>query len=127
MKLNSNGVESAVGGKWVNGGVQASVSSFGTYYVAIDTIAPQLSFSFKESAKVTSRSVIYARMRDNLSGIRSYRVEIDGKWALSYTRRGRIEIVLDPNRFNRGKNHKIVVTAEDSRGNSSRIESDFYW
>ena len=127
VRLNSNGRESAVGGRWVNGGIQANVSSFGAYYVAIDTLAPNLSFSFKESAKVTSRSIIYARISDNLSGVRDYRVEIDGKWALSYIKRGRIEIVLDPNRFKRGKSHKIVITAEDSRGNRNRIESDFYW
>ena len=127
VERDRHGNPDPVGGSWSGNGVTAKVRSFGTYYVAVDSVAPVISFSFKEKAKLKTGNRTYVRVSDDFSGISDYRVEIDGKWALSMRSGGRISVVLDPDRWTRGKSHEIYVTVVDGAGNKSSAKGHFIW
>lgn len=127
VALGGNGDPEPVGGRWANGAVTAKVSSFGTYYVAVDTVPPKISFSFKEDAKITTGSRLYVYTSDDFSGMADYRVEIDGKWALTTFRRGRITVILDASRYTRNVTHEISVSAVDRAGNRTVSVGRFVW
>jgi Membrane proteins related to metalloendopeptidases len=127
VRKDRKGDPDPIGGSWNGNGVTAKVGSFGTYYVAVDSIAPVISFSFNEKAKLKTGNRIYARAKDEFSGISDYRIEIDGKWALSTIRGERITVVLDPDRWTRGKSHEIYVTVVDGAGNKASAKGHFIW
>ncbi len=126
VSLGKNGQPSAEGGNWVSDGVRASVSSFGTFYVAVDSIAPHLAPAFTPGGRIKG-DMLYLAVSDELSGLQDFRVEIDGKWAIAIYRRGRIAVTLDPERFKRGVRHDLHATATDGRGNVKELDTTFEW
>lgn len=79
--VNSNG--SSQGGFFQNGYVKATPKNFGSFYIAIDTLAPRIvPVNIAEGKNMAGLSKIFFRISDNLSGIKSFNGYIDGKWAL---------------------------------------------
>lgn len=79
--VNSNG--SSQGGFFENGYVKATPKNFGSFYIAIDTIAPRIiPVNISEGKNMAGLSKIFFKISDNLSGIKSFNGYIDGKWAL---------------------------------------------
>jgi hypothetical protein len=64
-----------------DGFLATSVSTFGTYFISVDTIAPKISVASK-SDNYSNRDKLAVSLSDDLSGISSYNCYIDGKWAL---------------------------------------------
>jgi len=96
---------------------------FGTYCVAIDTIAPSIQF-VERKKNIVDGSRIRIRVRDDASGIETARVEIDGKWYLSMLRSGVVSLELKPERLRHGK-HAIKVIVTDICGNESHETREF--
>jgi hypothetical protein len=126
VERGRKGNVSAIGGSWSGKGVSAKVGSFGTYYVTVDSIAPVISFTFKEKAKIATGNRTFVVVTDDFSGISDYRVEIDGKWALSFGGK-RLTVVLDPDRWTKGRMHEMKVTAYDNAGNKATAKGHFFW
>ncbi|MBO9674022.1 MAG: M23 family metallopeptidase [Sphingobacteriaceae bacterium] len=79
--VNSNG--SSQGGSFDNGYVKATPKNFGSFYIAVDTIAPRIvPVNISEGKNMSALSKIFFKISDNLSGIKSFNGYIDGKWAL---------------------------------------------
>ncbi|MCX2583461.1 M23 family metallopeptidase [Pedobacter sp. MR22-3] len=79
--LNSNG--STQGGSYDNGFVKATPRNFGSFYIAVDTIAPRISpINIIEGKSMSGLSRMNFRISDNLSGIKSFNGYLDGKWIL---------------------------------------------
>lgn len=68
-------------------------------------------------------------IRDNLSGIASYKGTIDGKFALFELdgKTGRLSFDMDSRRFSKGKNHELEVTVTDNCGNATTYRKAFVW
>jgi hypothetical protein len=100
----------------------------GKFTVGVDLQAPQITATLANNAVVKGSSIVF-RLRDNLSGIKNYRVEIDGHWVLAEhdAKTRRIIIPLQHARIKRGGKHKLVFVAEDNCGNVSRMERVFTW
>ena len=96
---------------------------FGTYCVALDTLAPTIRFVETKNNIVSGRT-IRARVRDEASGVASARVEIDGKWYLSMLRSGTVSLELRDDRIRRGR-HTIKITVTDNCGNESYATRTF--
>ena len=96
---------------------------FGTYCVAIDTVAPTIQFLARKKEIVNGDS-IRIRVRDDASGVEAARVEIDGKWYLSMFRNGVVSVELKPERIRRGK-HAIQIIATDICGNEAYETREF--
>ncbi|WP_343523130.1 M23 family metallopeptidase [Pedobacter sp.] len=79
--VNLNG--SSQGGSFDNGYVKATPKNFGSFYIAVDTIAPRIfPVNISEGKNMSGLSKIFFKISDNLSGIKSFNGYIDGKWAL---------------------------------------------
>lgn len=108
------------GKQLTNAGVQVR---FGTYCVALDTIAPTIQFLGRKG-EILDGSTIRIRVRDEASGVASTRVEIDGQWYLSMYKRDVVTIELKEDRIAPGR-HTVTISAEDNCGNASYEKRTF--
>ena len=118
---------SAVASKYENGSVKASVNQFGRYAVTIDETAPKvLPRNKKNWAK---RGKIEFKISDGLSGIETYRGEIDGKWVMfEYDgKNALLSYKLESSRVVKGKKHKVKMVVTDACGNKTTITEIFTW
>ena len=108
--------------------IMANVLSLGSFTVGVDLVPPQITATLKDNAVVQGSSIVF-RMRDDLSGIKDYRVEIDGHWVLAEhdAKTRRVIIPLQHARIKRGAKHTLVFEVEDNCGNVSRIKRRFTW
>lgn len=106
----------------------AGIRTFGTYGLRQDVKPPTIApVNFKDGQWISGNSTLVVRISDDLSGIKSYRATVNGKFILmeyeyknnALTHYFSDGIVTDPeNKF------KIVVT--DNVGNSSTYEATFH-
>ena len=118
------------GGKYdsIKKEMNANVLSLGQFTVAVDLVAPEITPAIANNAVLKGNTIVF-RMRDRLSGIKSYRVEIDGHWVLAQhdAKTRRIIIPLQDARIDRGRKHELVFVAEDNCGNRSTVKRVFTW
>ena len=77
--------ESAIAnGETGQGFINTQIREFGTYYIRIDTTAPQIKILNVVSARnMRTYKKILIKITDNLSGIVDFDTYIDGKWTLT--------------------------------------------
>ncbi len=125
-----NGKLGYAGGKYdtLKREMSANVLSLGSFTVGVDLVPPQITATLKDNAVVQGSSIVF-RMRDNLSGIKDYKVEIDGHWVLAEhdAKTRRVIIPLQHARIKRGTKHTLVFEVEDNCGNVSTIKRRFTW
>jgi len=123
VRVDRTGKRSPAGGNYENGFVTASTNLFDGYAIAVDTIAPVIK-PWPENKRKLKTSLRFT-VSDNLSGINTYRGELNGKWVLvewdpknklmSY----RFDFMTQP-----GKN-TFTLFLEDVKGNKSRYSTSF--
>lgn len=118
---------SAVAAKYSNSKMCAKVNRFGKYAVTTDVSAPKITPVNK--AKWAVRGIVTLKISDNLSGIETYRCELDGKFALFELdgKTGQISFKLDSSRFKKGRNHTLKVVVTDACGNCNTQTYKFKW
>ena len=119
--LEKNKRFSALKTRWTEEGLEASPRVLGEYTVRQDTIAPVILYTGRAGQKIRFRMV------DDLSGISSYRVEVNGKWCLfTYDAKNRLlEGNINEPVFVKGKN-RLVLKVEDAVKNIAIFETDIY-
>ena len=125
----ASGKKSAVGGEYSGGWVTANTNSFGSFSITIDKTPPVIvPLSIKEKKTLTDIMKLQFTITDNLSGIKSYRGEIDGKWVLfEYdSKKDLITYVFDKNRMVFGKSHLLRLTVTDNKDNTSDYKAIIY-
>lgn len=74
---------SSQGGYYENGYVKAKPRTFGSFFIAIDTIPPSIiPLNISDGKSMAGISKMSFKIRDNLSGIKSFNGYIDGRWVL---------------------------------------------
>jgi murein DD-endopeptidase MepM/ murein hydrolase activator NlpD len=74
---------SSQGGSFDNGYLKATPKNFGSFYIAVDTIAPRIvPTNITDGKSMAGLSKMTFKISDNLSGIKSFSGYIDGKWVL---------------------------------------------
>lgn len=100
----------------------------GEYLITRDTIAPQISVK-NPPAKMDykQRNKILVQLKDDFSGIASYKATIDGRWSLfEYDAKKHLLIgYLEKIPFLETGAHVLILEAEDGAGNNSKIEINF--
>ncbi|MDH6305107.1 hypothetical protein M2459_002204 [Parabacteroides sp. PF5-5] len=121
-----NGKYTWVGGTYRNGWLDADIRELGVYTIKQDTVPPVIT-PVNQTAWVGSQKITF-RITDNLSGVKSYRGEIDGQYALfEYDgKKGLVSYSFDKKRLARG-NHKLSFLLIDNCGNESLFEHSFVW
>jgi len=120
VNVDDAGRRKTLGGTWVDGYMQTKSDKLGEFYVMIDSVAPVVnSVNLKAGQWVGPKARLSFKISDNLSGIKSYRGEIDGHWVLfEYEPKNSLlyhdlEGTLEPGR------HVLVLLIKDERGNST--------
>ncbi len=118
----------SAGGNFDNGCISSNIRTFGEYAVRVDTIAPLIqSLSIKANQELTEAKQIRFKISDDLSGIQEITGMLDGEWALfEYDPKNElITHTFNKNRFELNKNHQLILTVSDYKGNTSTYEATF--
>jgi hypothetical protein len=109
--------------------VEATIRSFGTYVVIIDTVAPAIRpiKNISKNSDFTKEQIIGFTVTDDLSGISNFQGFIDGSWALfEYDAKNNfLYYEFDPTRIAFGTTHKLDLFVSDARGNQNEIHTAF--
>ena len=113
------------GGTWNNGKLSAEIRNFGDFTVSIDTIPPIITPLNIEEGKIMKSSSIRINIEDKLSGVKSYRGEINGSWILMEydPKRNRLTHFFEKN-LEKGK-HIFKLIIVDNKENTSKYEVNF--
>lgn len=118
-----NGRRSWIGGVYRNGWVDADIREMGSYTLGQDRVPPKI--TPLDPASWTAKRVISFRLTDNLSGVQSYRGEIDGEFVLfEMNNKSVISYRFDKERLKKGK-HQLRLVVTDACGNESEFTSTF--
>lgn len=115
---------SSEGGTYKDGFVTTSTRSFGIFSVMMDTIAPQIKpVNISNNKNISQQKEIRININDELSGVKSYRGTMNGKWILmDYDPKTELLVYEIDERTSKGSNRfKLVV--EDQVGNQAVYEA----
>lgn len=117
------------GGQWKNNAVETSIRSFGDFFVTVDTIAPVITPAFAKGANLGRQTQLKINITDDLSGIGTYSGYIDNEWALfEYDEKNRrLLYTFDAKRIRRGRQHRLLLSVTDNRGNTATLQTAFTW
>src|SRR5690606_38143198 len=83
VNIDRSGKYYSRGGEWRNNYITAPSKTFGGFAVMLDTIPPTIKpYNIYNNKNMSGNSSLIISIADNLSGIKSYRGEIDGNWVL---------------------------------------------
>ena len=114
------------GGAWNGRAVESSLRTFGNFVVTIDTEGPSIRpLNISSGKNMRGIGEIRLRIRDDFSGIRTYRGTIDGEWVLfEYD----AKYALLRHRFERDLprgSHELRMMVTDNKGNESELVVPF--
>jgi hypothetical protein len=130
IQVSDDKKKSALPTTWENGWLTANPGTFGNFYIGIDTIPPTVSpVGFTAGADLRGREMIRIKIRDDLSGIRTYNGLIDGRWALFEFDQKNDQLIykFDQERIRKGARHSLSLSVTDGRDNKKSYECDFTW
>ena len=130
IQLSDDFKKSGLSSTFNDGVATAKPTSFGMFYVGIDTVAPMITTnSLTPGIDLSGKKDIRIRIYDDLSGIKEYEPYIDGKWALfEYDQKNNVIIYrFDPERIARGTKHNLTLKVSDNVDNTSFYNCDFEW
>ncbi|MEK9853104.1 MAG: hypothetical protein VW441_09040, partial [Flavobacteriaceae bacterium] len=111
-----------------NGSWIGKSKTLGTFTLSRDSIAPQIKpLNFKQGQWLSTYNYLRIQLKDDFSGIKSYRGEINGKWILlEYEPKKNLLIYnFEDLKFESGL-HQLIIEAEDQVGNQAQLKVDFY-
>jgi hypothetical protein len=122
-RIDDNDFESE-GGEWNRGFVTARVRSFGDYCITIDTIAPQINpVNISDQQSLLAQQTIRVKIKDDLSGIRTYTPTLNGEWILmEYDAKNDLLIYYFDNLLHEGDN-TFKLEVWDEKNNYSVYEA----
>ncbi len=127
---NGNGKIISYGGEYNNGFVTAQLGSFGSFYLALDTIGPSIiPVNFIKDGHYTGGETLSFTIQDDESGISSYEGYIDGEWTLfKYdAKNDLLNYDIDEKRLAGSQNHHIELIVTDHKDNVAHFRSSFYY
>lgn len=117
------GRKASAGGYYENGFMHTTIRELGTYSVAIDTVAPRMTPLNQSQWK---RGNIQFKIKDAETGIKDYKVLIDGEFALfKFSSKDAKLSSKHPSRIKKGVRHTMEVIITDYCGNVTREEYQF--
>lgn len=125
VSRDDNGKWTSAGGSLKDGFVTASVRSFGVYSIMADTLTPQIKpVNVVNNKNISQQNDIRVNITDNLSGIKSYRGTMNGKWILmDYDAKNDLLLYEIDDRTQKGSN-KFTLVVEDQVGNQAVYEAN---
>lgn len=111
---------------WDGDFLKAKTRDFGKYYVLADTVPPEIKpVNIYNSKTMTGLSSIQIKVKDEISGLKTYRGEVDGKWVLfEYDEKSDLLTYYFDWRTGQGE-HTLTLRAADYVGNESFYQVKF--
>ena len=109
--------------------IYANTSSLGKYAISRDTTKPEIKpINFKQNSNISNRSTIRLRLKDKMSGIKSYNAYLNGKWALfEYEPKSNLIFhKISDNIINEGENI-LLINYQDGVGNKGVYKATIYY
>lgn len=121
--VNTNGIYQS--SQLDNDFIKATPKTFGSFYVSIDSLPPQIKPIFKTN-NLSMASKMQFKISDNLSGIKSYNGYIDNQWVLMELE-GKTSILTHffDERTGFGK-HTFKLIVIDNKENTKEYSTTFY-
>ena len=103
--------------------IETRAYRFGDYVVTADTTAPVVKpLGFSSHKNISAMQVLRLAATDDLSGVKLYRAEVNGKWTLmEYDAKNDLLLIPVDELFVMGKNTLKVVVV-DARNNVTKLE-----
>jgi hypothetical protein len=130
IQLSEDLKKNPLNSTWADGYLTSEATSFGDYFIGIDTTAPYISANgLIPGANISEKKDIRIKITDDLSGIKSYEPAIDGRWALfEYDLKNNLIIYrFDEKRITKGSKHTLSLKVTDNKDNISLYACDFIW
>ena len=126
VRLDDDGTLIASGGDWSKGFLTTKVNVFGRFGVAIDTIPPVIKplTNFDKKTYLVD-GILQFRITDNLSGIKTYRGYLNGKWVLMSFDGKSSRLTLDLEGLTLPGENTLSIELEDRVGNKTKFEQTF--
>ncbi len=117
---------SYIGGRWKDGFIKTKVREFGNFCVIADTTKPEINaINIFPNKILTSQSSIKFTIKDNESGIKSYRGEINGKWVLmEYDHKNNLLKINIKENISKGE-HTLKLKVIDNVNNENIYTANF--
>jgi len=125
----ASGQKSAIGGEYSGGWVTVKTNLLGSFAVAVDKTPPLITpLSIKDRKTLADPLKVQFKIADDLSGIKSYRGEIDGNWVLfEFDPKSKLlTYTFDKNRMAFGKSHLLRLVVTDYQGNNNEYKAVIY-
>ena len=109
--------------------IYANTSSLGKYIISRDTIKPEIKpINFKQNSNISDRTSVRLRLKDEMSGIKSYDAFLNGKWALfEYEPKSNLIFhKISDNIIIEGENI-LLINYEDGVGNKGVYRATIYY
>lgn len=117
-EMDAAGRKFPVQTQWTEEGLKAEIGYLNRYTVAVDEEAPEIQYL----GKFPDRTLRF-KVKDRLSGIASWRGEVNGKWCL-FAYDPRVDVVqcrLDEPLFREGTVFEIKMVVTDQTGNRREV------
>jgi murein DD-endopeptidase MepM/ murein hydrolase activator NlpD len=115
------------GGTFEDGYVKTTPKNFGSFFITVDTIPPSVTpVNVSNGKRLTGISKMTFKIRDNLSGIKSFNGYIDGRWVLMEfdTKTASLWHTFDDSTSS-GK-HTFELIVSDMKDNNRNYSITFY-
>lgn len=105
-----------------------TTKKLGNFKLAFDEVPPTIRLdNFNNKQWMSNYNFLKVKIKDNESGINSYRGEIDGEWILMEydVKNGTLTYDFNDKSFSKAK-HQLKITVTDNVGNSSTLNAVFF-
>jgi len=123
-KVDEEGIFTTAGGEYNNGYITAAIREFGDYTIVADITPPEIiPLKYAGYKSVQGLKRISFKIKDELSGIKEYRGELNGDWVLmEYDAKNDLLFYDIDERMKKGLNNFRLVVA-DMKGNESEYST----
>ncbi len=117
------------GGKYDDGWITVRSLNFGIFCIVADTVPPSIKpLSITKKSKLMEKDRIRFRIKDDLSGIKSYTGTIDNEWVLfEYDPKNDMVTYRFDENLRKGKKHLLHFEVSDQKGNIRDYNARFYY
>lgn len=116
---DEDGKATTMGDGWYH----ADVRKFGSYWLTADTTAPFIKSLQKVGANLSKAKELRFECKDDLTSVKTFRAELDGKWILMEPASGIYTYIFDEH-CKKGK-HQLLITATDENKNERKLLTTF--
>lgn len=120
--LPGNNPQDAAAATFSDGWAQAYVRTFGSYFVAADTVAPVVK-PLQKGTDMGKAKQLRFTVTDNLTSVKQFRAELDGRW-LRFVRSGNTYTYTFDSHCAPGR-HTLLILATDENNNTRRYSFQF--